>query len=227
MSGIRSATTATATSGHEESTVVTTAATQEGTSATCRALAAASHAAGTASMVLIRRGCRSRPPGGVVGVVAGEQALFLLLSGEQEEDDDRAEQDRDDPGGVGPVRAVEERCLGRLGDRISVLGVLLGNRFCASEGLLQLGLDARSDQSLGRRRGGGDRGSGGGRVAGRQQGAKDRLHDRPTKVVLQVGGARRHPAWATGTEPVSECDAGVPATPTPTPTQGPGKVASS
>ena len=66
--------------------------------------------------------------------------------------------------------------------------------------------------------GSGDRRRGRGGVARRQQRAEDRLHDRAAEVALEVRCARRHPDALTGTEPVSECDAGVPAKPTPMPT---------
>ena len=69
-------------------------------------------------------------------------------------------------------------------------------------------------------RGGGDRGRDRRRVAGRQQRAEDRLHECAAEVALEVGRPRRHARLAcTGTEPVSECEAGVPANPTPIPTK--------
>jgi hypothetical protein len=39
------------------------------------------------------------------------------------------------------------------------------------------------------------------------------LHDRAAQVTLEIGRAQAMPARLTGTEPVSECDAGVPAKP--------------
>ena len=67
--------------------------------------------------------------------------------------------------------------------------------------------------------GSGDRRGRRGRVAGGQEGPHDRLQDRAAQVALQVGRPRGHPARRTGTEPVRECEAGVPARPTPMPTK--------
>ena len=65
-----------------------------------------------------------------------------------------------------------------------------------------------------------ERGRHGGRVAGGQQRAEDRLHERAAEVALEVGRPRRHARHdCTGTDPVSECEAGVPAKPTPMPTK--------
>ena len=45
-------------------------------------------------------------------MVLGEQPLLVVLLGEEEEDEHGAEQNRDDPGGIGPLVALEKRGLG-------------------------------------------------------------------------------------------------------------------
>src|SRR4051794_33003132 len=64
---------------------------------------------------------------GVLREVRGEELLLGLLRREQEEDEDRAEQDRDQTGGVRPPVAVEERLLGGRRDLARVLRILLGD----------------------------------------------------------------------------------------------------
>ena len=64
----------------------------------------------------------------VLCLVRGEQPLLLVVPREHEVDEHRAEEDRDDTGGVRPVVAVEE-CLLRPGDdRVGVLRMLLRRR---------------------------------------------------------------------------------------------------
>src|SRR3954469_13581234 len=103
---------------------------------------------------------------GVLGEVRREQLLLGLLRREQEEDEDRAEQDRDQPGGVRPAVPVEERLPGGRRDLGRVLRVPLRDAHGAGERLRELALDAVADLLPVRR--GGD-GGGGARVAGGEQ----------------------------------------------------------
>src|SRR4051812_2092314 len=132
----------------------------------------------------------------VLGVVLREQLALLVPSREEEVDERPAQQDGDQARRVGPLVAVEERVLGGRGDLARVLGVLLCDPLGACERLGELVLRALADLRGVRR--GGDRGRGGGGVARGEQGAEDRLHDRPAKVALQVGGARGHARAAHG-----------------------------
>src|SRR5215217_1068163 len=62
----------------------------------------------------------------VLRVVLGEQLLLPILLREEEEDQRGAEQDRDDPGDVGPLVPLEEGRLRGGHDLILVLRVPLG-----------------------------------------------------------------------------------------------------
>src|SRR5262249_54745029 len=118
----------------------------------------------------LRGRCRGRPL--VLPVVLAQELLLAILAREQEEDERRAQHDRDDAGGIGPVRPIEERLPRSCGDRLRVLRVLLRHGLGAGERLRQLRLDAVGELRL-RRRGGGRGGRGPGRrVAGPQQGAE-------------------------------------------------------
>ena len=54
----------------------------------------------------------------VLSVVAGKQLLLAFDLREAEEDEHRAQQDRDDPRGVGPLVALQERGLGAGDDLV-------------------------------------------------------------------------------------------------------------
>src|SRR3954454_9902732 len=77
--------------------------------------------------------------------VALEQLALGVVPGEEEEHDRRAEQDRDDAGGVGLLVAVEERLLRGRDDRVGVRGVLARGVRGARERVLELLLEARRD----------------------------------------------------------------------------------
>src|SRR4029077_8827279 len=129
-------------------------------------------------------------PLSVFGVVLHEEGFLLVLLREEEEDERGAEQDGDDAGGVRHLVPLQERGLGGGDDLMAVLGVLRGGVGGAGEGLSQLSFDVLADLArFGRR---GDRRAGSGGVAGRQQGAEDRLHDRPAARALEGGGSRGH-----------------------------------
>src|SRR6476469_1364091 len=134
------------------------------------------------------KGAPEARSGCVFGVVALEQPLLLVALGEGEEDERAADQDRDDAGGVGPGVSLQEGGLGGGDDLLAVCRVLAGEVGGAGEGLGQLAFDVFGDP--GRFARGGDRFAGGGGVAGGEQGAEDRLHDRADEVALQVGRAR-------------------------------------
>src|ERR671924_1761199 len=122
-------------------------------------------------------GCR-----GVLRVVLGEQLLLPLLLREEEEDQRGAEQDRDDPCDVGPLISLQEGRLRGRDDLVLVLRVSLGRVGRAREGLRQLSLDPVRDLvPVGRA---GDRRADGGRVAGGENGAENRLHDRSAQIAL-------------------------------------------
>src|SRR6188508_1563 len=127
----------------------------------------------------------------VLRVVGRQEPLLLVSFREAEIDQDGTEQDGDDPGGVSPVSAVEERRLRRRRDLARVLRVLLRYRLCSGEGLRELARNAVGDLLLVRRRRDcrGDRG----RVPGRQERAEDRLHDRAAEIALEVRRTRGHP----------------------------------
>ena len=95
------------------------------------------------------------------------------------------------PAGVGPVAAVEEGVAGGGDDLVRVLRVL--RRRCWRR--WRRTWSARSGPVADLAPSGEEAiwvGEAGG-VAGGQQGAEDRLHDRPAEVALEVGGARGHP----------------------------------
>ena len=111
----------------------------------------------------------------------------------------------------GPLVALQERGLGPGDDAVlHRRRVLLRRVGGARERLRQLALDALVD-ALAR---GGDRRA---RVPRGQEGAYDRLKDRAAEVRCKSAVPEAIPTRFTGTEPVSECEAGVPASPTPMP----------
>src|SRR4051812_43834563 len=136
--------------------------------------------------------------GSVLPVVSLQQPFLLVLPREAQEDERRTKENGDDSGGVGQVGAVEEGLLRRRRDLVRVLRILLGDRLGTGERLLQLRLDAVRDLRLLRRGCAGDRGGDGRRIAGGQQRAEDRLHDRAAQVALEIGGARGHPGPGHG-----------------------------
>ena len=150
-------------------------------------------------------------------MVARQQPLFLVGPREAEEDERRTEQDGDDSGRVGPVRTVEEGLLRRGRDLTRVLGILLRDLLGAREGLRELGCDAVGDLLLVRR--GGDRRADRRRVAGGEQRAEIDCMIAPPRSRWRSAVPEAIPARCTGTDPVSECEAGVPANPTPIPTR--------
>ena len=121
----------------------------------------------------------------------GQQRLLRVVLREEEEDDRGAEQDRDDSGRVGPLIALEERRLRAGDDVVGVLRIPLRGIGRGGERLGQLVLHAVVDLVPVRRRG--DRCARGRRVAGGEQRAEDRLHDRAAQIALEVGGPGRHP----------------------------------
>ena len=155
----------------------------------------------------------------VRGVVFGESCRSRSPRREAEEHDrpPRSGPRRCPPGRPTGRRRGRPR-LGAGGDRCGVLRVLGRDRFRARERQLELRLDAGGDlgavadrpRSRWRPRP---------RVAGCQQRAEDRLHRARRRG---RAGGRRCPTpcrpAAPGPSPVSECEAGVPANPTPMPT---------
>ena len=119
------------------------------------------------------------------------------------------------PGGVRPLVALEERLLGRGRDLAGVLRILLRDALRAGERLRELALDAVVDLSL----------FGAAAIAAAAAVAYPAVSRAP-KIDCMIAPPRSRwrsavpdaiPARRTGTEPVSECDAGVPANPTPIP----------
>src|SRR5271166_6607608 len=76
----------------------------------------------TGSRVRVGRFARAR---GVLRVIFGEQPLLLILLWEDEEDEHGAEQDRDDPGNVGPLTARQERRFRRGSNLARVSRIVL------------------------------------------------------------------------------------------------------
>ena len=146
--------------------------------------------------------------------VLPQQLLLGLLAREAEVDEDGAQQDRDPTGGVGPVVALQEGRLRRGRDLVGVLRVLLGDLLGSRERLRELdstwgvtllaseelpiadGTRWRNPRSAARRR----------RTAGS-----------PRRGRAAVRRPRGHAGPANGDRPVSEWEAGVPASPTPVP----------
>jgi hypothetical protein len=151
--------------------------------------------------------------GGVPSVVVGEQPAFLGQPRDEEEDEGGPGDDGDDSGHVGPVVALQEgrgrRCL----DRVRVLRILRREVDSARIGELELALGAVGDLVRVRRRTE--------LIADEEPAARSapntEVRSAPPRSRWRSAVPEAIPARCTGTEPVSECEAGVPASPTPIP----------
>ena len=131
---------------------------------------------------------RRRPGSRVLGVIRGPQRVLRVLLREEAEDERHPDRDRDHRGQVRPLVALEERRLGGRRDLARVVRMLGGEVLGARVGELERGLRALGDV-LARL---GDRGPHRRRVAGGEERAEDRGHQRPAQVALQVGRSRGH-----------------------------------
>ena len=169
------------------------------------------------SVSRIQRHCVDGVVVSVFRVVPVEQLELAVVLREHEEHERRAEDDRDQSGEVGPVGAVEERRLRGGDDLLRVLRILRGGVRRAGERLGELRLDVGAHAAAF-----GDPAMSFVNAAAYPAVSSAPRSDcmiAPPRSRWRSAVADAIPARRTGTEPVSECDAGVPASPTPAPTK--------
>ena len=114
-------------------------------------------------------------------------------------------------------RVTVDKGLARRGDDLlRILRIAFGQNLCAGEGFGERGLGLTGDLIRIRRRRDGLAEVIG--VSGGEDRTENGLQDRSAEIALQSDMLDAIPARCTGTDPVSDRDAGVPASPTPIPT---------